>query len=615
MYPTQTCWDKKPANSSIQQSARGVLFTNDRTYYCGAGTESTPTLLLVECDSCDPAGGQDRRTRFSEQDYVSPRFPFARFYTSDNRSSLVGKGWRSTYHRAVRFDAGASAATVERADGSETVLGKTSGQIGRPAPAAAYVSKQGDQLIAEGTGWRFQIATGGSENFGADGNLLSTQGKDGYTQTIQMANGIPTGVSDSTGTTMQFSYSGNLLSRVSPPAGAAVTFGRDAGGNLSSVTRPDGSNRQYTYTADKGLLQGVVGETGQTYASFAYDPDGLSTTHSAYGDEADGQVKWLYADGTSAPATGSTKLPIPIGSEVRRGGVTWRYMYLEGFAIEPSLQMIPYPTPFIYHGGAIGLYITQVYKICPSVSCPGLVETRTYDDNGNLASVQQIGSDGQMHTVNQPGNYADARDLPGTQTLDGVVATTTWQPQFALPKQVKTPNKTEDYTYDSAGNVTGYTVTDTTTSQKQAWTYGYTNSKLTTQTDPAGLVATLGYDLNGNLNSVALPSGQTLAYAAYDSEGRVGQITGSDGSQVQIKYDVQGRIATKTQNGLTTTYGYAYNATGEIDTVRYPNGQQLTYQYDAQHRLMQITDADGNSKAYTYDGQGRVLTETVQSAN
>ena len=87
--------------------------------------------------------------------------------------------------------------------------------------------------------------------------------------------------------------------------------------------------------------------------------------------------------------------------------------------------------------------------------------------------------------------------------------------------------------------------------------------RITTITDPAGLVTTMTYS-GGRLTSVGGPVGRETLFE-HDLDGNLIRIIAPDASEVDYAYDARGRLTAVTnQRGFATThdYGFAGQFTG-----------------------------------------------------
>lgn len=151
--------------------------------------------------------------------------------------------------------------------------------------------------------------------------------------------------------------------------------------------------------------------------------------------------------------------------------------------------------------------------------------------------------------------------------------------------------------------------------------YTYNASgQLLTQTDPLGHTSTNVYYASagasnavGDLQSTSNALGQTTQYTAYDGAGRLTSATDPNGVVTSYAYDPLGRLKTTTVGTEVTTMGY--DKAGQLISVQFPNGTQIGYQYDAAHRLVQVNDQAGNSVQYTLDNTGNRISEVVKDPN
>ncbi|MFZ6745258.1 hypothetical protein ACO0LC_18700 [Undibacterium sp. JH2W] len=173
----------------------------------------------------------------------------------------------------------------------------------------------------------------------------------------------------------------------------------------------------------------------------------------------------------------------------------------------------------------------------------------------------------------------------------------------------------------------------TATSPSTVYQYEYDlNDNLIKITNGNNAVTKQSYDMLNRLQSQTDADNKTTSYT-YNGQNRLTQVTDArnlntiysiDGLGNQLSLtspdtgvttttaDAAGNILTKKDaKGQTTTY--AYDALNRITSITYQDGSSTTYTYDqgnnAKGRLSQISDQNG-SIAYTYDGRGRVLTET-----
>lgn len=592
------------AHYTLKASARGVIRESDRPEVCNH-VETLPMPLWLECFDCAQPVQADRVVRQSETDYVSPRFPFVRSYASDQAAGPLGPGWRSSYHRGVRFDPSGGTAMVELADGGTLQLSRQDDD--------RYTDDDGSQLVRDRGEWMLLLACGGSERFGADGLLLETTAPGGYGQRLDYQGALVATVRDSFGATFRFEYVNGLLARAVTPTGASFDYTADARGNLAGVIRPDGSRRSYVYGHAIASLLTSVDDDGRRFRTFAYDAQGRATA-SAFGDGSGrSQLEWVYPVPEFSGPPGSR--PIPSELKQADGEVSRRQLY--PFFTARGAYDLPGDHPVHVLGEAV-LRPAELYRVCPAAaSCPGLYERRSYDERGHLNTIDRLAETGglaQALAIQGRDPARPALPLQVTEAAGTPLAKTTrysWHPQFALPTAIVRPGQTETLSYDAAGLTTSRTLTDPATGARQEWRYDY--GSWGTQvgvTDPAKRFTRNVHDANANLGVQTDPAGNITRYTDYDLEGRPGKIVLPDGVTVVLGYDKRGRQNLRDEGGLVTRTDYT--ADGQVARLATPDGRVLSYGYDSAHRPISVDDNVGGRLEYQRDGQGRIARELLK---
>ena len=162
-------------------------------------------------------------------------------------------------------------------------------------------------------------------------------------------------------------------------------------------------------------------------------------------------------------------------------------------------------------------------------------------------------------------NYTrDTRGRP-TQIVDGVgtpsarTRTITWHATFDVPTQIVEPGLTTDLTWNTAGQLTQVTETDTTThsvpystnGQTRTWAYTYstTGGYLATVDGPlsgTGDTVTYAYNANGYLQSVTNEVGHVTEFTAWNGRGQPTSMTDANGVASTLTYDDIGRFKSQT---------------------------------------------------------------------
>ncbi|SCD50642.1 intein C-terminal splicing region [Streptomyces sp. TverLS-915] len=366
---------------------------------------------------------------------------------------------------------------------------------------------------------------------------------------------------------------------VTDPNGVVTVTGHDVRGNIvSSTTCQDQaknhcSTEYYTYypddttaqltTADPRNDQLLTSRDGRSASasdtsyltSYTYDANGDQTaiTGPAVPGFPDGRTTTtVYADGTSAfPATGGGS--VPKGLPVR--------------TVSP--------------GGAVNsVAYFKNGDVASTTDAGGLVTTYTYDGLGQVLSQKAVSDtypDGLTTTYvyDDAGQVVEEHDPQLTDRVTGAT-------HAAVTKTV----------FDEDGDVLSQSVSDASGGDKprtEAQTYD-AYDRVATETDANG--------------TEGAANGNTTTYT-YDTSGNRVKEVDSAGTETRYTYDDNGELLTQT---LMTT--------GDPDHPSDPTPLvESSRAYDPSGRLASVTDAMGNTTAYTYTDDGLTATVTRTSAD
>ena len=455
-----------------------------------------------------------------------------------------------------------------------------------------WVSATGsDGLVQSQGGLRLSRTEDDSQwQFDATGRLGSVTRRNGRTNSYEY--------SDSATPYDQAPRAGLLL-RVRNQFGRVLALGYDSGGQLRSVTTPDGQTTGYQFDTAHRLVSvvypgsatlqylyenplwpnavtGIIDERGLRLASYTYDAQGraVSTEH---GDGAD---RYLVAYGSSP--TDPVQVTDPLGTQRNyRYGTTRKALVVTSASLPTGA------------GGADAANRIQ--------NDNGLVDSET-DFLGVRTDYAWEGQRRLLLSTTRAANRAEAQ-----------TSTTQWHPQWHLPVLVTEPGRSIGTSYDAIGNPVAETVTDTATgaTRTTSWTHN-AQGLLATSTNAAGGVTTWSYDAFGNLTRLLNPLQQATSWT-YDAAGRQISRTDPGGLVTSFGYDARGRLVSQATGGEVTAL--TYTGSGQIESVSLPNGHVLRYRYDAAQRLIEISDNRGTNVRYVLDGMGnRVREETVNTS-
>jgi YD repeat-containing protein len=194
----------------------------------------------------------------------------------------------------------------------------------------------------------------------------------------------------------------------------------------------------------------------------------------------------------------------------------------------------------------------------------------------------------------------DAAGNPVQMSYDSTRSTETVQDALGNPTT---------YEYDDRGNIV--TVVDAL-GGKTVSTYD-ANNNLLSETDPLGRTTSYTYDGDGNKLTQTDPLGNVTRFT-YDPSNHLLSETDPLGNTTRNTYDARGNLLSTTDAaGYTTTcaYGDPLNP-GQPTSITDPAGSVTRFEYSASPRgqLLSEVDALGHETRYTYDSDGRQLTET-----
>lgn len=374
----------------------------------------------------------------------------------------------------------------------------------------------------------------------------------------------------------QTSLSGHVASLIGEltPQQRLWTFGYDANGNVTSVTRPLGNvsgaaagsyTTRYTYDSFGDQLTSTDAN-GNTTGYSGFDPTGYPTDITDPACYAQRQASPQATCKSAVYSYDARGNVLSVTDPLQQGTATYAYDVfgrpLSSTVPETSTESITTPAP-LYDGDD---------NITQSTTPDGAVTTYSYDADGELTS---------------------KATPPDTSSM---------------------PSPTATFTYDADGNLATETAPDGNVSGAPAGSfttaYGYdATSELTSVTSPLGGVTKYGYDSAGNKTSVTDPDGNQTQ-SQYNLNHQVTQTANAAGNTTQTAYDLDGDVVSTTdQNGNTTLY--TLDADGQVTQQQVPAqapGAPVTYDttqytYDQDGNQTQVVSprgvASGIANAYT----------------
>jgi RHS repeat-associated protein len=437
-------------------------------------------------------------------------------------------------------------------------------------------------------------------------------------------------VQDRNGNRITAGYTGTLLTSLSHSDGDQLTLAYDAQGRLRTVTDPVGRTVTYSYDAADEHLTGVSSAQG-TYAytyvtgqgaarehalASATFPDG---SHLALSYDANGRL--IRLDDGSNPLTIAYLAP---GRYTITDGSSATTTVLVGITGQPAAikDALGHIQRISYNSNGQPVLVTAP---------DGAAASTTYDSKGNPSGGADPLGNATLATFNSQFNglqtfqdplgattsfgYNGQGDLQSVTYADGTGSQLTPGAEGLVSQTVNARGQAAHYVYNNRGQVTEADYADGTT------TYTYdAHGNLHTATD-AGGTTTLTYDGADRLTRVAYPNGMFLQIS-YDSLGRRVQTVDQAGFTTNYGYDAASRLATVKDGNNALIAAYTYDTAGRLAEKDLGNGTYTVYSYFPNGAVRSMVNhgprpsagVDGpvNSRFdYTYDKDGRVLTETT----
>ena len=157
-------------------------------------------------------------------------------------------------------------------------------------------------------------------------------------------------------------------------------------------------------------------------------------------------------------------------------------------------------------------------------------------------------------------------------------------------------------------------------------------------TDPLGHATTYRFNPGGALLDVTDANGQTVTFTLdsgsgryqsrtgtagctlcgtagigdqtyeYDAQGRLTKLTDALGESTAFTYPAVGEIPDSVTDALQRTTAFAQNAVGDVTDITDPAGKVWHLDYDFGGRLLALTDPNHHTTSFTYGATGRPET-------
>ncbi|MDR0380502.1 MAG: S-layer homology domain-containing protein [Oscillospiraceae bacterium] len=457
------------------------------------------------------------------------------------------------------------------------------------------------------------------------------------------------GIRHSDGNSIAFARDAhNRITKITGPAGLAVSYRYDDAGNLSAFTDISNEVTTFTYNHDHFLIE-------------TFDPRGIRVARNEYDDSGrlvavvDASGKRMRfdndIDGRRQVVTdrlGNSTLYVyddrgHVLSKTDALGHTTYNEYDANGNLKSETDALGNVTAFIYSADgkllsrtdALGNKTESTYhskgQLATVKNMDDLLMTMSYDKIGNITEAVGAGGEKLTYDYNAQGLLHSLSDDIGVymqytydgngnvRTItdgEGGVVSFTYDESGNMLSRTQTrsgsagvENYTEHFTYNAAGKPTAMSKPDGTTVRMSYNSIG----KLASATDENGNLTKYSYDMFGNLETITYQDNTTETFV-YDAEGRNTEITNRLGRTLKLDYDAVGNLISKEfPNGSTVRY--EYDAAGRLLKEIAANGGVTEYAYDKAGRNTSVTDALGHKTEYGYDSMSRMVSMTDARGN
>jgi RHS repeat-associated protein len=388
---------------------------------------------------------------------------------------------------------------------------------------------------------------------------------------------------------------------VGSPAFQSVAFSYDAFGRLSSVLDPSsGVTRQLSYNASDQ----VVMESRSDGSTLAYAYDGFLKTSATLIGNVSASVSWTY-DNFFRVARRSVN-----------GENTIVYSY-DNDNLFTGTSSPPFSVTRDYvNAGRIA-----------STTLGSVSDVSSYNGFNELASYAATSGATTEYQLAVPSRDLNGRITEMTEQVNG--STHNWSLAYDSRGRLTSAARdlvTNTYTYDPDGNrltVNGggewfYDSQDRLLSTPDGTSFTYRNDgTATSKTNSAGTYAYV-YDLSGLLQSVTLPSSNSVQYTADARNRRIARslVWGSNTISQQFVYDNQLRVAAELgNNGATVTSVFVYGTKPNVPDYMIQGGTTYRIISDWLGSVRLVVNASNGAvvQQLDYDEFGNVLPSSFDT--
>ncbi|MBL8717294.1 MAG: RHS repeat protein [Myxococcales bacterium] len=405
-----------------------------------------------------------------------------------------------------------------------------------------------------------------------------------------------TAIDDANHNRIELTYDDGRLVEIKDSGGRTIRVGHDRFGRIRvfSIKTAEGGHWvdlvEYKYS-DAGDLVGVVDGAGYEH-SFVYDeqhfllshtPPSGPTTHYRYDSQQRCTETWTCFPNGTIPGLSPDVPKFLDDSTPARGALHCKITYGDDGYSE-AVDSVSVQRFFSNEDGLVE----------KSVSAD-LTSTRTFDNNGNLASIENTPGASFAFEYDQRGRLV--REIEPT----GNVIATTRDASGRVTEVADSMGTIVTVVRDTRGNVVAETL-----GMGEITTYRYdTRGLVLEQIHPNGGHTGFDWDQYGNLVAIRRPDGTTTRYT-YDYWGRPMSMVEANGAVTRYTFDERFLLIAlhRPDGGI---WRYSYNAQEDLVHAIDPDGYTTTFHYNGMHSVVGVTYATGATVSYLYDREENLV--------
>jgi RHS repeat-associated protein len=493
-------------------------------------------------------------------------------------------------------------------------------------------------LIETADGPRADVSDITRYAYDAQGHLTSVTNALGHVTTLSNFDtlGHPQTVVDANNVSSTLTYAPQGWLASISTAGSVTSFEHNAVGDITKVTRGDGSSLTYTWD-DARRLTAITNNLGET-VEYSLDAMGNRTAQRLK-DASNNLTKqntWVYDElGRLLKSLGAASQTHKLAYDLNDNPTlsTDPLNHNNSQAYDPLNRLVQNTDPL----SGITSYQYDGQDNLTQVKDPRNVTTNyQYDGLGNLTQLSSPDSGISTYVHDAAGNVTQKTDARG------VVTNYQYDALNRLTKRTYPANAALNVTYaydmttggnfgigrltalQDSGGLIGYSYDARGNLQQQA-------RSLTVATLPKDELLNYAYDAANQLTGIGYPGGFTVTYPrnsagqvtgvnlamgtqpatslasaiSYLPFGPLKSLTWGNGIQLDRQYDQDYQLAGQTIGSWQSTY--SFDANGNIKGREHSLFGNLNYSYDALDRLTE-EKAAATRKAYSYDATGNRKT-------